>query len=457
MTRLLLVDDDAQLRAGMSAYLRRVGLEVFEAGSCAEGRQLQAAESPDLTIVDYDLPDGTAFDVLQSMREREASDSAIVLTGVGTIELAVQAIKSGAEHFLTKPVDFESLLLLIERTVAAQRQRRQHTASKLAARAAPDPFLGTSPRIQELRELATAVLGSDAPVLIQGETGSGKGVLARWLHDHGQRSEEPFIDLNCAGLSQELLASELFGHVRGAFTGAVSNKPGLIELANKGTLFLDEIGDLDPLVQPKLLKVLEERTFRRVGDVALRSSDVRVLGATHRNLAALVQTGRFREDLRFRINTLTLDIPPLRERAADIGEIARTLLAGMGKAASSAARSGVETDASRIEISEDALAVLRGYPWPGNLRELRNVLERALLFRKGSVIDRKALHFDRGLEPDLAVGAAPRTLDEAERQHIDDTLRRLGGRVDEAAKVLGISRSALYAKLKKLGLGPSAG
>src|SRR4051812_3156828 len=221
MTRLLLVDDDAQLRAGMSAYLRRLGLEVFEAGSCAEGRQMQLTESPDLTIVDYDLPDGTAFDVLESMREREASDSAIVLTGVGTIDLAVKAIKSGAEHFLTKPVDFESLVHLIGRTVEAQRQRRQNTASKLGAPAALDPFLGTSERMQELRELSTAVLSSDAPVLIEGETGSGKGVLARWLHEQGRRRDEPFVDLNCAGLSPDLVASELFGHQRGAFTGAV--------------------------------------------------------------------------------------------------------------------------------------------------------------------------------------------------------------------------------------------
>ncbi|MEY2936619.1 MAG: hypothetical protein RL033_7368 [Pseudomonadota bacterium] len=445
MTRLLLVDDDAQLRAGMSAYLRRLGLEVFEAGSCEEGRQLQAAEHPDLTIVDYDLPDGTAFDVLQAMREREASDSAIVLTGMGTIDLAVKAIKSGAEHFLTKPVDFESLVHLIERTVEAQRQRRQHTAAKAGARSAPDPFLGSSRRIQELRELATAVLGSDAAVLIQGDTGSGKGVLARWLHEHGRRRDEPFVDLNCAGLSQDLVASELFGHQRGAFTGAVANKPGLIEIADKGTLFLDEIGDLDPLVQPKLLKALEEGTFRRVGDVSLRSSDVRLIGATHRNLAALARAGQFREDLRYRINTLTLELPPLRERPEDISVIAQVLLANLGNPA----------DAARVEITPDALVVLRGYSWPGNIRELRNVLERALLFRKGGAIDRKALHFDRELEPDAA-SSTLLTLDEAEHRHIEDTLQRLSGRVDEAAKALGLSRSALYAKLKKHRIGPSA-
>jgi DNA-binding NtrC family response regulator len=365
---------------------------------------------------------------------------------VGTIELAVKAIKAGAEHFLTKPVDLESLVLLIQRTLDTQRRRRQQAASNAQARSAPNPFLGKSRRIAELEELARAVLGSDAPVLIQGETGSGKGVLARWLHENGRRKDEPFVDLNCAGLSQELVASELFGHQRGAFTGAVSNKLGLFEVAHRGTLFLDEIGDLDPLVQPKLLKALEDRTFRRVGDLAVRSSDVRFIGATHRDLAALVNEGKFREDLRFRVNTLTLEIPPLRERAEDIPEIAKALLSGM-------AGPGQES----VVIADEALDVMRRYHWSGNIRELRNVLERALLFRSGGVIDRKALRFDRSLSPDAkGGGSVPRTLDEAERQHIVETLQGVVGRVDEAAKILGISRSALYAKLKKYGIATSA-
>jgi DNA-binding NtrC family response regulator len=445
MTRLLLVDDDAQLRAGLSAYLRRVGMEVLEAGTCAEGKQLQAAESPDITIIDYELPDGTAFDVLKAMQEREAPDAAIVLTGVGTIELAVKAIKAGAEHFLTKPVDLESLVLLIQRTLEGQRRRRQQVASNAQSRTTPNPFLGKSRRIAELEELARAVLGSEAPVLILGETGSGKGVLARWLHENGRRKDEPFVDLNCAGLSQDLVASELFGHQRGAFTGAVSNKLGLFEVAHRGTLFLDEIGDLDPLVQPKLLKALEDRTFRRVGDLTLRSSDVRFIGATHRDLAVLVREGRFREDLRFRVNTLTLEIPPLRERAEDIPEIARALLSSM-----------LAPGQGPLEIADDALEAMRSYHWSGNIRELRNVLERALLFRGGGAIDRKALRFDRNLAPDPRGAGAPRTLDEAERQHIADTLQGVAGRVDEAAKILGISRSALYAKLKKYAIATSA-
>jgi DNA-binding NtrC family response regulator len=445
MSKLLLVDDDVQLRTVLAAYLRRAGLEVLEAGNCKDARSLQARERPDVTVVDYELPDGTAFDVLNSMQERDAGEAAIVLTGLGTIDLAVRAIKSGAEHFLTKPVDVESLGLLVQRTLDVQRGRRQQTAARASVRGSRDPFIGTSTRIQELKELAHAVVDSDAPVLILGETGSGKGVLAHWLHDNGSRSNEPFVDMNCAAFSKELVASELFGHQRGAFTGAASNKPGLVEVAHKGTLFLDEIGDLDLDVQPKLLKVLEDRSFRRLGEVTSRSSDVRLIAATHRDLAQLVLENRFRDDLRFRINTITLELPPLRDRPEDIPEIAEVVLSSL------AARSG-----RQVELDKGAAHMLSSYPWPGNIRELRNVLERALVFCKHSVIDRNALRFDRVLEPASADEAGPNTLDEAEKHHIMNVLRRMSGRVDDAARILDVSRSALYAKLKKHGIKANA-
>jgi DNA-binding NtrC family response regulator len=438
MGSLLLVEDHAPLRTAIAAYLRRFGAEVWEAGTCGDARREWAARAPDLMIIDYELPDGTALDLLQSLREQGGGESVIVLTGMGTIDLAVKAIKAGADHFLTKPVDLESLSVLVQRILETSRVRRRGAVSKLNRKLAPNPFLGHSRAITELCEVAHAVLSSEAPVLIQGETGTGKGVLARWLHDHGKRKEEPFVDLNCAGLSHELVSSELFGHMRGAFTGAVANKVGLLEAANRGSLFLDEIGELDPLVQPKLLKVLEERTFRRVGDVTARACDVRLISATHRSLSALARADRFREDLRFRINTLTLDLPSLRERPEDIPDIARALLDGLG--------------AHTTEITDDALELMRRYPWPGNIREMRNVLERAILFRKGNALDRGALRFDRNLEPDPPPEAELCTLDEAERLHIATTLTRLGGRVDDAARVLAVSRSTLYAKLKRYGI-----
>jgi DNA-binding NtrC family response regulator len=441
LDKLLLVDDDVQMRNVLALYLRRCGFTVLDAATLAEAQQLQAKEVPDLTIVDYQLPDGTAFDLLQAARERDSSEAVIVLTGLGTIDLAVRAIKGGAEHFLTKPVDLESLEILVRRTLEQQRDRRQRAFTAAVASASPTPFLGKSRVVKRLEELAAAAVDSDVPVLILGETGTGKGVLARWIHENSARKSEPFVDLNCAGLSRELAESELFGHQRGAFTGAVSSKPGLIEVAHKGTLFLDELGDLDLAVQPKLLKALEEGNFRRVGELSPRASDVRLLAATHRNLAGMVKEDRFREDLLFRINTLTLEIPPLRERTEDIRAISLTVLSDLCRRRGRVAP----------ELAEDAADVLQQYRWPGNVRELRNVLERALLFCKGEVLDRSALRFDRSLEPDTAEAEA-QTLDDAEKRHIAAVLSKAGGKVDDAARILALSRSSLYAKLKKYGI-----
>lgn len=443
MGTVLVIDDDAPLRATLTTFLSRAGHRVFDAGSCADGRALQAAEEPDLTIVDYNLPDGTAFDILNSARERRADEAVIVLTGAGTIELAVRAIKSGAEHFLTKPFDLESLDVLVRRTLDAQRERRRAQAAT-SGDSRLSPFVGSSPRIRALAKMAEAVQESQAPVLILGETGTGKSVLARWLHARSPRASEAFVDLNCAGFSRELVESELFGHRRGAFTGAVNHKVGLMEMAHRGTLFLDEIGDLDLAVQPKLLKVLEEGSYRRVGDVTNRSSDVRLVAATHRNLASMVKQEKFRQDLLFRINTLVFELPPLRDRNEDIEGLANVVLEELAR------RAGRPTP--RLDTA--ALALLRKYSWPGNIRELRNVLERAMLFCKGEELDRSALHFDRSLDPDDggADHEEAETLDAAERRHIERVLQRAGGKVDQAAQLLSLSRSALYAKLKKHGI-----
>ncbi len=443
MDKLLLVDDDAQMRNVLALYLRRAGFTVLDAATLAEARRLQAKQAPDLMIVDYQLPDGTAFDLLSQTREREGGEAVIVLTGIGTIDLAVRAIKLGAEHFLTKPVDLESLEVLVRRTLDLQRDRRQRAGAAVANHESPDPFLGTSAAVKNLSELAAAAVESDVPVLILGETGTGKGILARWIHEHGTRQKEPFVDLNCAGLSRELAESELFGHQRGAFTGAVNNKPGLIEVAHRGTLFLDELGDLELAVQPKLLTALEEGSFRRIGETTSRAVDVRLIAATHRNLAGMVKEGRFRDDLLFRINTLTLELPPLRKRPGDVKPLATAVLRELCR------RRGRPAP----ELTDDVIDVLTRYGWPGNVRELRNVLERALLFCKGDVLDRATLRFDRSLEPDP--GSDPQTLDDAERRHIVSVLKQTGGKVDDAAKVLALSRSSLYAKLKKYGIRPA--
>jgi len=271
-------------------------------------------------------------------------------------------------------------------------------------------------------------------------------VLARWLHQNGSRSSQPFVDLNCGGLSRDLLETELFGHERGAFTGAVQSKSGLLEIAHKGTVFLDEIGDVDLQVQPKLLKVLEEKQFRRLGDVRDRKVDIRLIAATHHDMGKLVQQRRFRDDLYFRISTIPLITPPLRERVEDTPLLVGYLLERLSQ----------DIGTGTIEISPEAMRALQSYSWPGNIRELRNVLERAVLLSGSRLLTERDLHFDSQMESEPAENNSGKTLDEVERQYIELVLTQEGGRVEVAAKKLGIPRSSLYYKLKQYGLGRSS-
>jgi DNA-binding NtrC family response regulator len=443
-TRILLVDDEPGIRLGMRGFLTAHGFDVDEASSIAEAQEVFRTSRPDAAVVDYRLTDGTALELLPRLKEIDASVPLVVLTGHGSIELAVQAVKEGAEQFLTKPVELAVLKVVLERLVAQRRERQRLLADRTrTSRATVDPFLGTSAAIRTLRGQAERIVQSDSPVLLTGETGSGKSVLARWLHEGGPRADAPFVDLNCAALSKELLDSELFGHEKGAFTGAVAAKQGLLEVADRGTLFLDEIGDMDAAVQPKLLKVLEEKRFRRLGDVRDRRVDVRLLAATHQDLGAAAREKRFRSDLYFRISTLILHVPALRERPEDIPVLAHHFLAELG---ASRGRGGVG-------LQPDAEAALVRYPWPGNIRELRNVLERAVLLSGGGSLSRGDLRFeaatdDAGAEDDL-------TLEELERRHIERVLRRENGHVERAAARLGIPRSSLYERLKRLGINRS--
>ncbi|HEX7831367.1 MAG TPA: sigma-54 dependent transcriptional regulator, partial [Thermoanaerobaculia bacterium] len=280
--KVLLVDDDAGPRFGIRRFLKSRGFDVEEADDCATAKTLFRSFGPDVTVLDFRLPDGNALDLIPFFRSINDSP-VIVLTAFASIDNAVEAVKLGAEQFLTKPVELETLFVMIERLVENARNRQQSLArAKQGERQGRvDPFLGDAPAIRELREKADAVLRTDSPVLIQGETGTGKTVLARWIHGNGRRAEESFVDLNCAGISREFLETELFGHEKGAFTGATGVKQGLLEVADRGTVFLDEIGDMDPQVQASLLKVLEEKRFRRLGDVRDRTVDIRLIAATH--------------------------------------------------------------------------------------------------------------------------------------------------------------------------------
>ncbi|HSC59232.1 MAG TPA: sigma-54 dependent transcriptional regulator [Gemmatimonadales bacterium] len=444
---ILIADDHDTIRAAFRSFLEAHGYAVVEASSAAQAEQVFRQAGPDAAILDHHLPDGDALGLLPVLRAGDPSVGIIIVTGHGTIDLAVQAIKAGADHFLTKPADLPAALVLLERVLERRRERRRHAAED-AARSddgAPDPFLGNGVVIRRLAETARRLVAVDNPVLILGETGSGKGVLARWLHRNGPRAEESFVDLNCAGLSRELLESELFGHAKGAFTGAATAKQGLLEIGHHGSVFLDEVGDLDPLVQPKLLKVVEDRTFRRLGEVQDRTVDVRIVAATSLDLARLVREQKFRSDLYFRINTLTLTVPPLRERPDDLPLLAGQLLRRI------AGRRGRR----EVELADDAMARLRAYPWPGNVRELQNVLERAVLLSDHALLRAADLHFDAAPELARSVDGAFPTLGELERRHIAEALERTGGNVPEAAKLLDVPRSTLYQRIKTLGLGPS--
>jgi DNA-binding NtrC family response regulator len=290
--KILVVDDEAGVRFGIGDFLESQGYEVGEADSCQGMLDIFRTSRPDAAIVDYMLPDGHALDLLPRLRDIDPTVPLILLTAHGSIDLAVRAVKEGAEHFLTKPVELSALLAILRRTLENRRNRQRQLASKSRqTREEVDPFLGTSAAIRQLAEQVRKVLVTESPILIQGETGTGKEVLAKWLHNHGPRAEEAFVDLNCAGLSRELLETELFGHEKGAFTGATASKSGLLEVAHRGTVFLDEVGDMDPQVQPKLLKVLEEKGFRRLGDIRDRHVDTRLIAATHQDLSLLCGNG----------------------------------------------------------------------------------------------------------------------------------------------------------------------
>jgi len=447
--RILIVDDDKDVRFPLKRYLAGRGFDVREADGVAAAIESFKMSRPDAAVVDFTLGDGDGMELLKSLKALDPALPVIMLTGHGTIDLAVQAIKEGADQFFTKPVELPALEVVIDRALDNQRVRQVSAVGRSSqAKQVIDPFLGESPAIRRLADRARRVVSSAVPLLIQGETGTGKGVLARWFHLNGPRRDEAFVDLNCAGLARDLLESELFGHEKGAFTGAVSAKQGLFDMAHRGTVFLDEIGEVDQQVQPKLLKVVEELRFRRLGDVRDRQVDVRLVAATHRDLAKLVEDGRFREDLLYRLNAVPLAVPPLRERGRDVVILAHNLIA----------RVGAEMGRPGLRLSLSAERALESYSWPGNVRQLRNVLERAALLSERSELDPEdlgegmAARSTPSATSSLSAPDTGITLAEAERRHIEAVVRAQSFDVPAAAKVLGLSRSTLYEKIKKHGL-----
>lgn len=441
--RVLIVDDESTVRFAIRKFLARRGFDVEEADSCQKAEELFLTSSPDIVILDYSLLDGSGLDLMSKLKSIDPQVPFIILTAHGSIDLAVKAIKDGAEQFLTKPVPLETLLVVLNRLQERRRDTRKQIATSLRQhRGMVDPFPGSSAAICRLKEMAGKIAATDHPVLIQGETGTGKSVLARWLHLNGPRSEEAMVELNSAGLTREFLETELFGHEKGAFTGAATAKQGLMEVAHRGSLFLDEIGDMDLSVQPKLLKAIEEKTFRRLGDVRDRKVDIRLIAATHQDLKSLVREKKFREDLYFRINTIPLVIPPLRDRKEDIPAIAQFLLDSITS----------EIRHEELTFSDDAITALQSYSWPGNIRELRSVLDRAALLSEKSILRQEDIFFETISQKDDEMGGATMTLDEVERSYIERILRMEKGLVESAAQRLRIPRSSLYYKIKKHGI-----
>jgi DNA-binding NtrC family response regulator len=455
MATILIVDDEVTFARNAAKYLERFGHTVSTAATVAEGKALAETQKPEALVLDYRLPDGTGLEFIEHIRASDPAVHIILITGHGTIELAVDAMKAGANDLLTKPV---SLLELRERIDVLMQQQRD--ASRLRyfearERSASQSILGQSPAIRELQQRIERMASIDAegmlpPILIGGETGTGKELVARACHYLSPRSAKPFIEINCAAMPPTLLETELFGHERGAFTDAKERKIGLLEAADGGTLFLDEVGDMDLSLQAKLLKVIEDGRFRRIGSVQEHQVCVRIVAATNHDLEARVAEGVFRADLYFRLRVLQLMVPPLRDREDDAVFLARHFCKLMGQRYR---REGVKLGAS-------AEAAIAAYRWPGNVRELRNVIEQAVMLAASDTIEPRELMLSTAASTSAAGSAAPAApsteagsaLDRRERELLIQAMAESNRNVSQAARALGISRDTLRYRLEKHGL-----
>jgi two-component system response regulator AtoC len=444
---ILIIDDQPSVRFGLRSLLEAEGYRVMEAEDGQQALALLTENAPQLILLDLRLPDTDGLDLLPRIKAIDDDVPVIILTAHGTIETAIRALKSGAENFLTKPPDAEGFLILIARTLEQGRARRDRLLIGLAeARVAAEYFLGQSDTTLRIHHTIERLAPSDSTVLLQGETGTGKGMVAHLIHRFSERREKPFVTINCAGLNRELLESELFGHEKGAFTGAVSNKPGLLELAHEGTIFFDEIAEMEASIQAKVLHVLEQQKFRRVGGVQEKQVDVRVIAATNKNLLGEIKRARFREDLFYRLSVMPITMPPLRDRREDILPLVQHFITHFNQKLN-----------RRVQgLTPKAELLLESYNWPGNIRELRNVIERAIILCAGDRIHASELPLG-GLEDWTAGPLEEReqllSLDEVESLHIQRILAATGQNLSKAAEILGVTRTTLYNKMRKYNLG----
>lgn len=454
--RVLILDDESTLRTALFRLLDRKGYHVVTAQRLDEARTFLTPEKPfDIVIIDLNLPDGNGLDLISEVKAIFPATQVIVLTGFATIESAVQATQKGAYHFLTKPFNVEELMSLLDKALLHKNleQENKQLRNELGSRYQFSQIIGESEGIKSCLSLVERVADSDSTVLVMGESGTGKELVARAIHYNSSRAKNPFIAINCGAIPAELLESELFGHVKGAFTGAISNRMGRFEMADEGTLFLDEIGDLDPHLQVKILRALQERTFEPVGSTKSVQVNVRVITATNIDLDKAVKEGKFREDLYYRLNVIPIVIPALRERKTDIPILLNHFMIQFNKNKSK----------TLTGFSQDALKCLVSYAWPGNIRELENLIERLSILKGSGMVEVSDLppkyrstlaNFaetgsvdipERGLDFNTAV-------DKFENALIIKALEKTGWNKNQAALLLRLNRTTLVEKMKKKGL-----
>ncbi len=444
--RILVVDDEPSARTGLEKLLKQEGYEVDVAGDGHSALSLASERPPDLVVTDLKMPGMDGVELLKKLHDQDRDLPVIVATAFGDVASAVSAMRAGAEDYLTKPIDFDSLVLIAERALERRelrveaenlrRQLREREGGGLQG------LIGSSPAMQKVYRIARQVAASRATVLITGESGTGKGELARAVHALSPRAKAPFVSLHCAALAESLLESELFGHEKGSFTGADRRRQGRFEQANNGTLFLDEVGEIPALTQVKLLQVLQERTFERVGGNEPINVDVRLVAATNRDLAADVREGRFREDLYYRLNVVHIEMPPLRLRGNDAMVLGEHFM-----------RRFAQENHKRVDgFTDAARSKVLSHRWPGNVRALENAIERAVVLCEGPLIDADDLPFDTAPEAHGAVRIPGATMSEIERYAILSTLEATGGSTTKAAELLDISVRTIQYRLHEYGV-----
>jgi DNA-binding NtrC family response regulator len=446
--RIMVVDDETAMRESLAGWLTKEGYRISKAGSGPEALSLQKDRPSDLWLVDIKMPGMDGLELLRLVKKDWPQVLVVMITAYGSIESAVEAMKQGASDYLLKPFDPEHMLFVIDKLLKQQALLEENLLLKerLAEREGTlfEDLVSSSPAMNPVFKLIEDVAPTDTPVLITGETGTGKELVARAIHAHSPRAFGPFVTINCGALTESLLESELFGHERGAFTGAVKARRGRLEMADGGTLFLDEVGEIPLKMQIDLLRVLEERTFQRVGGSLSLTSDFRLVCATHQDLPQIIAAGRFRPDFYYRINVIAISIPALRDRPEDIQALAAHFLIRYSREMSKPIK----------DFTPEALRLLSAYSWPGNVRELKNVVERAVVICRSTILGASDLVF---LQPGQEGEARGLTLQEVELEHLRRIIAASDGNISLAAKTLDIDRSTLIRKIKRYGLNkPSA-